>query len=163
MKARYTFIVSLLLFFIAVSSISAQEKVYYEVVQQLMEYEFENSDVMENASWLTDVFGPRNVKTPSFLAAAEWAGDRLKEYGLTNARLEPYEFGNGWGHAFTSIHMMTPQYMRVIGYPAPWTAGTDGKVRADVFPMNFDEIHQLSGFLTITMISINYHGFHELT
>jgi carboxypeptidase Q len=140
MKARYTFIVSLLLLFVAVSSISAQEKVYYEVVQQLMKYEFENSDVMENASWLTDVFGPRNVKTPSFLAAAEWARDRLKEYGLTNARLEPYEFGNGWGHAFTSIHMMAPQYMRVIGYPAPWTAGTDGKVRADVFPMNFDEI-----------------------
>ncbi len=140
MKAQHTLLVSLFLMLIIVSSISAQEPIYWDVVDKLMEEEFENSDVMENASWLTDVFGPRNVKTPSYRAAAEWARDRLKEYGLTNARLEPYEFGNGWGHAFTSIHMMAPQYMRVIGYPAPWTAGTDGKVRADVFFMNFDEI-----------------------
>ena len=36
--------------------------------------------------------------------------------------------------------MTAPKYMRVIGYPASWTAGTNGKVRADVFYMNFDEI-----------------------
>ncbi len=140
MKFLYNFTINILMMIIITSSVSAQEPVYWDVVDKIMEEAFENSDVMENASWLTDVFGPRNVKTPSFLAAAEWARDRLMSYGLTNARLEPYEFGNGWGHAFTSIHMMAPQYMRVIGYPAPWTAGTDGKVRANVFPMNFDEI-----------------------
>ncbi len=140
MKFLYNFTVNILMMIIITSSVSAQEPVYWDVVDKIMEEAFENSDVMENASWLTDVFGPRNVKTPSFLAAAEWARDRLMSYGLTNARLEPYEFGNGWGHAFTLIHMMAPQYMRVIGYLAPWTAGTDGKVRANVFPMNFDEI-----------------------
>ena len=140
MKVHYTFILSLVLMFILLSTVSAQEPVYWGVVQELTEEAFENSEVMENASWLTDVFGPRNEKTPSYRAAAEWARGRLIEYGLTNARLEPYEFGNGWGHAYTSIHMMTPQYMRVIGYPAPWTTGTNGKVRADVFSMNFDEI-----------------------
>ena len=109
MKAHYNVVVSLLLMFIVVSSVSAQEPVYWDVVQELTEEAFENSDVMENASWLTDVFGPRIEKTPSYRAAAEWARDRLKEYGLRNAKLEPYEFGNGWGHAYTSIHMLTPQ------------------------------------------------------
>jgi carboxypeptidase Q len=140
MKTHYNFIASLFLTFTVVSSVSAQEPVYWDVVQELTEEAFENSEVMENASWLTDVFGPRNEKTPSYRAAAVWVRDRLIAYGLSNARLEPYEFGNGWGHAFTSIHMIAPQYMRVIGYPAPWTAGTNGKVRADVFYMNFDEI-----------------------
>ena len=92
MKARGILIVGLFLLLFAVSPLPAQEPVYWGVVQELMEEEFENSDVMENASWLTDVFGPRNEKTPQYRAAAEWARDKLKEYGLTNARLEPYEY-----------------------------------------------------------------------
>ena len=34
------------------SSASAEEKVYWDVVQKIMEEAFEHSQVMENASWL---------------------------------------------------------------------------------------------------------------
>ena len=140
MKAKHFFIAGLLMIFASASSIQAQEPVYWDVVEKIMEEAFEHSEVMENVSWLADVFGPRNVKTPSYRAAAEWARDRLKEYGLPNARLEPYEFGSGWNIGYTSVHMTAPQYLPVIAYPAPWSSGTGGKIRAHAIYINFDEI-----------------------
>jgi carboxypeptidase Q len=140
MKAKCICMVGLFMLLVFVSSAPAQEPVYWEVVDTIMEDAFEHSEVMENVSWLADVFGPRNVKTPSYRAAAEWARDRLKEYGLTNARLEPYEFGTGWNIGYTSAHMMSPQYMPLIAYPAPWSSGTEGKIRAHVVYINVDEI-----------------------
>ena len=105
----------------------AQEPVYWDVVQKFMEEEFENSDAMENASWISDVFGARNSKTPSYIASANWVKERLQGYGLSNARLEPYMFGTGWANKYCSVHLMEPDYMPVIAYPAPWTSGTGGK------------------------------------
>jgi len=140
MKALRIFLVGLFFLLMIVSSVSAQEKVYYDVVQELMEYEFENSDVMENADWLCNVFGGRNVKTPAYREAAEWCVKRLKEYGLTNAHLEPYEFGNGWDIEYVSVHMVAPKYMPIIGFPVMWSSGTTGKIRAPAIHINFDEI-----------------------
>jgi len=132
--------VGLWVLLITLSSGSEQEPVYYDVVQKIMEYEFENSDVMENSDWLCNVFGPRNVKTPTYRASAEWVRDRLKEYGLTNARLEPYEFGNGWDIDYVSVHMVAPRYWPIIAYPALWSSGTKGRVRAQVTHIDFDKI-----------------------
>ena len=148
MKGMRNFMISIFLLLMAVSSISAQEKaskpgfepVYYDVVQKLMDFEFENSDVMENANMLTNIFGGRFVKTPAYRAAAEWARDRLTEYGLSNAHLEPYEFGNGWDFDYVSVHMMAPDYVPIIAFPALWSSGTDGKIRANAFHLNVDEI-----------------------
>ncbi len=140
MKAHYNFIASLFLIFAVVSSVSAQEPVYWDVVEKIMEEAFENSDVMENASWLVDVFAPRNAKSPGYIASAEWAKERLKEYGLSNAALEPYEFGVGYVNEYISVHMMSPQYMPIIAYPATWSKGTYGKVRGQAIYINFDEI-----------------------
>jgi len=118
----------------------AQEPVHWDVVQKFMEEEFENSDAMENASWISDVFGARNSKTPSYIASANWVKERLQGYGLSNARLEPYMFGTGWANNYCSVHLMEPDYMPVIAYPAPWTSGTDGKIQAETMFINFEEI-----------------------
>lgn len=118
----------------------ADEPVHWDVVDQIMAEAFNHSQVMENAGWLTDVFGPRNSKSSGYMMAAQWTKKRLAEYGLSNARLEPFEFGVGWENKFTSIHMMTPQYMPIIAYPAAWSKGTDGKIRANVTYVNTHEI-----------------------
>jgi len=110
MKSMRLLMAGLFLLLMAVSSVSAQEKtykpvfepVYYDVVQKIMDFEFTNSDVMENANMITNIFGGRFVKTPAYRAAAEWARDRLKEYGLTNAHLEPYECSVTAGISITS-------------------------------------------------------------
>jgi len=140
MSAKRVCIVALLVMLLTITSLSALEPVHWDVVDKIMEEAFENSQVMDTASWLTDVFGPRNSKSSGYNAAAEWAKNRLTEYGLSNARLEPFEFGVGWENAYTSIHMMAPQYMPIIAYPAPWSKGTDGKLRASVKYVNIQEI-----------------------
>ena len=140
MKSLPVWIVALILIFTALPRLSAEEKIYYDVVQQIMEFESTDSHVMENASWLCDVFGPRSLKSPSYRQAAEWARDRLEEYGLSNARLEAYEFGNGWDIDYVSLHMVAPKYMPIIGFPVTWSSGTNGKVRAQVIHINFEEI-----------------------
>jgi len=140
MKTKCFFMLGLFMLLIAVSSVTAKEKVYYDVVQKIMEFEFENSHVMENANWLCNIFGPRNVKTPTYREACEWAIKRLKEYGLTNARLESYVFGNGWDIGYVSLHMVAPKYMPIIGFPTMWSSGTNGKIRAPVIHINFEKI-----------------------
>jgi hypothetical protein len=121
-------------------SAQTQEPVYWDVVQKIMEEAFEHSQVMENASWLCDVFGPRNAKTLAYIESAKWVKKRLEEYGLSNARLEPYKFGVGWSNEYTSVHMISPQYLPIIAYPAAWSAGTDGKIRNTVTFINFSAI-----------------------
>ncbi len=140
MKCKIYYIIVFLTLLKVVPSVIAQEPVYWDVVDKIMEEAFENSDVMENASWLVDVFAPRNAKSPGYIASAEWAKERLKEYGLSNAALEPYKFGVGYVNEYISVHMMSPQYMPIIAYPATWSAGTDGKVRGQAIHINFDEI-----------------------
>lgn len=142
MKKMHILLMSLLLS--AVPSAFTEEKIYYDVVEKIMNFEFSDSHVMENASWLCDVFGPRFVKTPAFHEACEWAKARLKEYGLSNVHLEPYNFGNGWDIEYVSLHMVSPKYMPIIGFPAAWSKGTDGKVTASVIHINFDDIKSVA-------------------
>ena len=129
---------------------SAHETVHWETVKKIREEGFGNSHVMEDVSWLTDVFGPRVSRSPSYIAAVRWAKKRLEHYGLRNVHLESYEFGTGWQNDLTSAHMVSPQYMPIMAYPPSWSAGTDGKVRGSVVYINFDDIESeedLSAFV----------------
>jgi len=130
------FIIPLLL----VSSASAQESVHWDVVQKIMEEGFNNSHIMADVSYLTDVYGPRLAKSPSYIASAKWVKKKFEEYGLENVRLEPYEFGVGWRNDLTSVHMTKPQYMPIIAYPQSWSSATNGKVRGPVVHIDFENI-----------------------
>ena len=48
------------------------------------------SQVMEIASWLTDVHGPRLTGSPSLRAASEWAVKTMTGWGLANVHQEPW-------------------------------------------------------------------------
>jgi hypothetical protein len=140
MRKKFIISVGVLFFLVSITNAPAQEPIYWDVVQKIMDEAFDSSQVMENASWLCDVFGPRNTKTSTYIESAKWAKKRLEEYGLSNTRLEPYEFGVGWSNEYTSVHMISPQYLRIIAYPAAWSAGTDGKIRNKVTYINFSGI-----------------------
>ena len=134
----------LIILILSVSSVHAQEPVYWDVVQKIMEEAFENSQIMENASWLSDVYGPRNAKSPSYMGAANWAKERLTEYGLSDARLQPYDFAKGYVHEYISVHMMSPQYMPIIAYPTTWSSGTDGKVTGPAVHIDFEKVKSMA-------------------
>jgi carboxypeptidase Q len=117
-----------------------QEPVYWDVVQKILVEGFENSHIMEDVSYMTDVYGPRLSKSRGHVQAVNWAKEKFEEYGLENVHIDTYELGIGWELEYTSVHMMSPQYMPIIAYPQPWSSPTKGKVRGPVVYINFEEI-----------------------
>ena len=53
------------------------EKVDLYTINRIRNEAFQNSKVMENAFYLTDVYGPRLTGSPGIQAAAEWAVRRF--------------------------------------------------------------------------------------
>ena len=66
--------------------------------------------------------------TPAQKAAAEYARDKLKEWSVANARLEPWEFGRGWTLEKQTIEMIEPRYMPLLGYAEAWSSSTAGEI-----------------------------------
>jgi hypothetical protein len=91
---------------------------------------FGRSRVVETATILSDVFGPRLAGSPGYAEAAEWARRTLAGYGLT-ARLEPWGVrrGNRWTLEGHSLELTAPYYARLVAYPFAWSPATPGVVR----------------------------------
>ncbi len=114
------------------AGLSAQEKVDLYTINRIKNEAFQNSKVMENAFYLTDVYGPRLTGSPGIQAAAEWAVRRFNEWGLSNAKLENWgPFGRTWYCVRFAAHMKEPQYSPLIGFARPWSPGTNGTVTGD--------------------------------
>ena len=118
--------------FLLATALGAQEKVDLYTINRIKNEAFQNSKVMENAFYLTDVYGPRLTGSPGLQAAAEWAVRRFNEWGLANAKLEKWgPFGRGWYCASFSAQMKEPQYSPLIGFARPWSPGTNGPVSGE--------------------------------
>jgi carboxypeptidase Q len=90
----------------------------------------ERSKVQALFATLTDEIGPRLTGSPAHKRAAEWARDRLREFGLTNPTLEPWSFGRGWVLDRLVVEMVEPRYMPLIGYADAWSPSTKGDIVA---------------------------------
>jgi hypothetical protein len=54
--------------------------------------------------------------------------NKLTEWGLSNANLEPWgEFGKGWEQTKCYVAMTAPYYMPLIAMPRAWTGSTPEK------------------------------------
>jgi hypothetical protein len=110
----------------------AEERVDLYTVNRIKNEAFQNSKVMENAFYLTDVYGPRLTGSPGLQAAAEWALRRFNEWGLSSAKLEKWgPFGRGWYCVGFSAQMKEPQFSPLIGFARPWSPGTNGPVTGE--------------------------------
>src|SRR5687767_9647682 len=66
-----------------------------------------NSQILKTLHYLTDLHGPRLTGSPNHKAAAEWTVKRMTEWGMTNGRLEPWDFGRpGWLNERFSGHII---------------------------------------------------------
>jgi len=111
----------------------ATEPIDYDAVYRIKDEGFQRSQVMEIASYLTDVYGPRLTGSPNIKQAADWAVKKLAEWGASNPRIENWgTFGRGWANERFSAQVLTPTPWPIIGMPKAWTPGTGGPVTADV-------------------------------
>ncbi|MBD3375265.1 M20/M25/M40 family metallo-hydrolase [candidate division KSB1 bacterium] len=119
----------------------AKESVDEMMVARIKIQAFQNSQLMETLSYLTDVHGPRLTNSPNYKAAAQWCVETLEEWGL-DARLEPWgSCRPGWSFEKVSLEMTDPFYVPVLAYPMAWSPGTNGDITGKpvVIPIDFDE------------------------
>jgi hypothetical protein len=120
-------------FLLAISFVmSAQDKVDLTVLSRIKHEAFQNSQVMDDLFYLTDVYGPRLTNSPGHRQAAEWVMERLKQYGVENVHEEKWgPFGQSWNLNHFSASLLAPQYQPLIGFPLAWTPGTNGVVKGE--------------------------------
>ena len=134
-RPSHVLLVALLMAAPAAAQVATQtsEKVDYDAIYRIKEEGFQRSQVMDTASWLTDVYGPRLTGSPSFKAAADWAVKRLTEWGAQNPHIESWgTFGRGWvNERFSATVVSGAQPWTITGVPKAWTPGIDGTVTAE--------------------------------
>ena len=81
---------------------------------------------------LVDGIGQRLAGSPAYKQAADWAKGKMTAFGLSNARLEPFDFGRGWTLDKFTVEMIEPRYMPLLGYPEAWSPSTSGEVTAQI-------------------------------
>jgi hypothetical protein len=77
-----------------ISSAPAQEqngdKLDLGALTQIKNEAFQHSQVMENLFYISEVYGPRVNNSRNHRAAAEWAMQQMKSWGLQNVHLEKW-------------------------------------------------------------------------
>jgi len=111
---------------------ASPEKIDLSVLNRIKTEAFERSKVMDNAFYLTDVYGPRLTGSPNIKQAGDWAVKRMNEWGLANAKMEAWgPFGRGWSCTRFVAMMKEPEFQPLIGFAQPWSPGTNGEVTGE--------------------------------
>jgi len=121
----------LLLVAISAQALFAQERVDISAVERIRREALQNSQVMEHAFFLSDVYGPRLTGSPGFQAAGTWVVKRLQDFGLENVRKEQIDWGRSWSYKRFSVHLLEPQRAALIGSPGPWSSSIDGQAQGE--------------------------------
>lgn len=106
------------------------ESVDAETIAKIRDEGLNRSEAPAIFHQFVDVIGPRLAGSPEYNRAAEFARDTMAGWGLTDVRIEPFEFGRGWELEKFTLEMIEPRYMPLIGYPEAWTPSTSGEVVA---------------------------------
>jgi carboxypeptidase Q len=115
----------------AIGAVAAQERIDEDAYWKIRQEATTRSQILKTAQVLTDVYGPRPTGSPNLKAAGDWATRQMQTWGLQNARLEPWEWGNpGWLNERLSAHIISPVQDHLVAEALGWTPGTRGPVRA---------------------------------
>lgn len=133
---------SLLLLLVAATSFSllAQDAPNPTLNTAIRKHGMEKSQVMDIASWVCDVYGPRLTGSPMLDKATDWAQKTLKDWGMSNVHLEAWgPFGRGWEFSHFEMHATAPSYFPIIAYPKAWSSSTKGLVSGEVIYLQADD------------------------
>ena len=91
-----------------------------------------HSEVMTTAAYLTDRIGGRMTNSPQMRQAETWTAQRFRDWGLTNVRADPFDFGRGWSVVRSSARMTAPRPLDLRAIPIAWTPSTPGTISGEV-------------------------------
>ena len=130
MRKPLFFVVAIALGAAAVA-VQAQERIDQEMVWKIRAEGTDHSRILQTLHTLTDVYGPRLTGSPNVKAAGEWVIQQMHAWGLTNGKLEPWDFArSGWTNDRLTAHIVSPVKDALVAEALAWTPGTRGAVRA---------------------------------
>jgi hypothetical protein len=102
-----------------------------DVVARIREEEQAHSQILRTMHALSDLYGPRLTGSPNQKAAAEWALRQMRDWGMQNAHLEPWDFGHaGWTNERASGAIVAPVRQELALEAVAWTPSTRGTITA---------------------------------
>jgi len=114
----------------------AQSQSDQDLLERIRREEATNSQIMKTMHMLTDVYGPRLTGSPNHKAAAEWAVKQMTAWGLSNAHLEPWDFGHvGWLNERFTGHIISPVKDVLTCEVLSWTPSTRGPETAKAYQL----------------------------
>jgi len=109
-------------------AIPAMGQVDPDLLAKMRTEAMDHSQVAPVFDTFTVVIGPRLTGSPAHKRAAEFTRDWLDSQGLSNARLEPFQFGRGWELEKLTLEITEPRYAALIGYADAWSNSTHGEI-----------------------------------
>jgi carboxypeptidase Q len=132
---------------LAAAPAAAQERIDTAMVRRIREEAFDRSRVLETATLLSDLHGPRVAGSPGYHEAAQWVIGRLREFGVPKAGMESWGAGvRGWAADSWSAEMTAPRYLRLHAYPKAWTPSTEGVVAGTPLLANITNMDSLAAY-----------------
>jgi len=130
--------------------------------QQIVGDSYTSAKVMDNLLVLCDDFGSRFGGTEGERQAAEFFEVKFKEYGLSNVRLEPFEY-IGWTRGETRLEIVSPIQKTIpcISLPHSPPADLEGTIinMEDGAPKDFDRrADEIKGKIVMTTSVVNPKG-----
>jgi Zn-dependent M28 family amino/carboxypeptidase len=120
---------------------------YISLDQQIVGDIYTSTEAMDNLSILCDDFGSRFGGTDGERLAAEFIRDKLKEYGLSDAHLEPIEY-LGWSRGEAKLEITSPIQKTIPCITLPYSPPVEmegeiidlGDGAPDDFELRADEV-----------------------
>ena len=129
------------------SQLTTEENILSEIRNE----GFNNSQAMNMISQLTDIYGQRLTGTREYYKAANWISSEMKKIGLQNVRFENYcSDCRGWSIKTFQVEMVAPNYMNISAYPLAMSKSTDGIVSG--------EIISIESFADMTKVRNEFSG-----
>jgi hypothetical protein len=146
-----------ILFLAISSSLLFAQSTEENVVDVIKKHGLEQSEVMDHASWMTDVYGPRLTGSPMLDKATEWAQQRLSSYGMSNVHLHEWgPFGRGWQMDHFEMHTEGPTYWPLMAYPKAWSPSVQGTAEVVYLQIiDEDDLAQYNGKLSGKFVMID--------
>ena len=123
---------------------ATQERIDTDMNAKIRKEGWDNSQIMRTMHFLTDVYGPRLTGSPNHENAAKWAIQQMEKWGMTNGKLEPFDFkminsvtgavtipNGGWLNEKASGHMLSPVKDNLVFEVLAWTPSTKRTVTAE--------------------------------